>query len=83
MARLERLRLEGQLISRKRVREAFNRVSSILKSVGESLQRQFGPKALDVLNEGLDDAEREVKTSFADGPEALYRDEGPVNGSGQ
>jgi hypothetical protein len=60
MARLKRGEMERTLIPRDETRMCMGRMASILRNCGEVLQRQFGPGALDVLNEALDDAEAEV-----------------------
>jgi ParB-like chromosome segregation protein Spo0J len=39
-------------------------IASILRGCGDTLQRNFGPEALDILNDALDDAEREINTNF-------------------
>lgn len=64
MARLDRLEREASLLPRDEVREALGRVSSILRSAGETLQRQFGDAAVEILCEALDDAQREVDRCF-------------------
>ena len=66
MARLDRLEREGELLPRDEVREALGRVSSILRSAGDTLQRLYGMGALEVLCEALDDAEREVDRCFGE-----------------
>jgi hypothetical protein len=60
MAKLKRGEMERTLIPRDETRMCMGRMASILRNCGEVLQRQFGPGALDVLNEALDDAEGEV-----------------------
>jgi hypothetical protein len=64
LARLDRLEREGQLLPRDSVRDALGRVAGILRGAGDSLQRQFGPAAVEVLYEALDDATREIDHSF-------------------
>ena len=64
MARLDRLEREGELLPRDEVREALGRISSILRSAGDTLQRHYGTGALEVLCEALDDAQREVDRCF-------------------
>jgi hypothetical protein len=66
LARLDRLEREGLLLPRDKVREALGRVAAIIRAAGDALQRQFGLAALELLNESLDDAEREVERSFGD-----------------
>jgi len=60
MAKLKRGEMERTLIPRDETRMCMGRMATILRNCGEVLQRQFGPGALDVLNEALDDAEAEV-----------------------
>lgn len=64
MARLDRLEREQQLIPRDLARESLGRVAAILRGAGDALQRQFGPAAVEVLNEALDDAQREIERAF-------------------
>ena len=66
MARLKRGEMEGQLIPRDESRMALGRIAAILRNCGELLQRQFGPGALDILNEALDDAEQETDRFFGE-----------------
>jgi hypothetical protein len=69
LARLDRLERERVLIPRDRCREALGRVAAILRSAGDTLGRQFGPGATELLYEALDDATREVERSFGEGGE--------------
>ena len=39
-------------------------MATILRGAGDALQRQFGPAAVEILYEALDDANREVAQSF-------------------
>jgi hypothetical protein len=64
IARLDRLEREGHLVPRDEVREALGRIASILRGAGDTLQRQFGQAAADILLEALDDAGREIDRSF-------------------
>lgn len=64
IARLDRLQREQQLLPRDEVREALGRIAAILRGAGDSLQRQFGPAAVDTLYEALDDAETELDRFF-------------------
>lgn len=63
LARLDRLERERVLVSRQEVREGLTRVVSVLRTAGETLQRQFGPGALEILNEALLEVEREMERS--------------------
>ena len=66
MAKLKRGEMERTLIPRDEARVAQGRIASIIRNCGEVLQRQFGPAALDILNEALDDAEAEVRKCFGE-----------------
>lgn len=67
MARLDRLEREGQLLQRDLVRMSLAKVSSVLRGAGESLQRQFGQAAADILSDALDDAQLEINRFFEQG----------------
>jgi len=71
LARLDRLEREGSLVPRDEVRQALGRVAAMLRSTGDTLQRQFGPAALEVFLEALDDVEREIQRSFTEATDAL------------
>ena len=71
LARLDRLEREDHLVPRDQVREALGRIAAIVRSAGDTLQRQFGLPALEILLEALDDAERELTRSFG-----VERDDG-------
>lgn len=73
LARLDRLEREQQLVPRDQVREALGRVAAILRGAGDSLQRQFGVAAVEVLYEALDDAQRELDRTF--GPAGFDHDD--------
>lgn len=74
LARLKRRELEGQLIPRDEIHDGLTLIASILRGAGAVLQRQFGDDARIVLDEALDDAEREIRSlcgpigPAADGP---------------
>jgi hypothetical protein len=67
LARLDRLEREGELLPREQVRESMGRIAAMLRAAGDTLQRQFGPAAVEILYEALDDAGREVDRSFGSG----------------
>ena len=67
LVRLERREREGQLVSRDLSHQAWTRVAGVLHRAGETLQRQYGPAALRILNQALEDASREVDSVFTDG----------------
>lgn len=60
LARLDRLERERQLLPRDEVRESWGRMAAILRGAGDALQRQFGSEAVEILNDALDDCEREI-----------------------
>jgi hypothetical protein len=64
LARLDRMEREKQLIPRDGVRQALGKIAGILRAAGESLQRQYGQQAKDLLDEALDDAAQEVERAF-------------------
>ena len=66
LARLDRLERERRLLPRDEVREALGRIAAILRSAGDTLSRDFGTAAAEVLHEALDDAQREVASSLGD-----------------
>lgn len=70
LAKLDRLQREGMLIERDRAREALGRIAALIRAAGDALQRQFGPAALEMLNEVLADAQRENERSFGPDPPA-------------
>ena len=64
LARLDQMEREQSLIPRDQARIALGRIASIIRNCGETLQRQFGPAALEVLNEAIDDAQQETDRAF-------------------
>ena len=70
LARLDRLERERVLVNRQAIREGMGRISAVLRTAGDTLQRQFGPEALEILNEALAEAERELVRSDFDGNES-------------
>ena len=64
LARLDRLEREGQLVSRDSVRQGLAQIAGLLRTAGESLQRECGSEARLILDEALDDAGREIERLF-------------------
>ena len=64
IARLDRLEREEALLPRDVVREALGRIAGILRGAGDTLLREFGLEAGQVLYEALDDAGREIDRSL-------------------
>ncbi len=69
IARLDRLEREGQLLPREMTRVVLGRIATILRDAGDTLQRQFGPAAAEILHEALEDAEREIDRTFGAAPD--------------
>ncbi len=64
MARLDRLERERVLVRRDEARTALGRIAAILRGAGETLQRQFGAAAVEIMYEALDDAGLEIERAF-------------------
>lgn len=64
--RLRRLELEGRLSPRETVRETLARWAAILRSAAVELERKHGDDARAILDEALDDAERELAALTSD-----------------
>jgi hypothetical protein len=62
LANLERLAREQSLLSRDRVHLVMERVGGILRRSVEGVQREYGAEAAALIDEALDDAEREVRS---------------------
>jgi hypothetical protein len=80
MARLDRLEREQKLIPRDTAREALGRIAAILRGAGDTLQREFGLAAVEILYEALDDCQREVDRSFGDAGHATSLEPPPDPG---
>lgn len=70
LARLDRLERERRLLPRDEVREALGRIAAILRGAGDTLQRQFGTAAVEIMYEALDDAQGEIDRTLGDTPES-------------
>lgn len=68
LARLDVLERQRQLLPRGAVRAELARIAAILRAAGETLQRDFGAGAAEILFEALDDAEREIGRAFDEEP---------------
>ena len=67
LARLDRLEREGTLVSRDEIREGLGRIAAILRTAGETLQRQYGNGAVEILDDALDDALSAIAQLCGDG----------------
>jgi phage terminase Nu1 subunit (DNA packaging protein) len=66
LARLDRLRKEGELVDRSTSRTCWTILARRLRQAGTSLQKLFGPGAAKILNEAIEDCKREIDTTFPD-----------------
>lgn len=64
LARLDRLEREAVLVRKDVVRDGTGRIAARLRLAADTLERQFGPAAADILREALDDAERDIQRSY-------------------
>jgi len=76
LARLDRLERERTLVPRDEIREGLGLLASMLRGVGETLQRQFGPVAGEILNEVLDEMDREIIRRVGDANGSLEDSDG-------
>ncbi len=65
-AKLDVQERERNLLAREDMHLMLGRVAAILRQAGATLQRQFGADAGGILNEALDDAERDIRGFFRD-----------------
>ncbi len=79
LKRLDRLERERVLLSRDQVHEGLARLASVLRNLGENLQRHHGSSAADLLEEALEDYEREVKTHFGEDPNTQHDSDSDTN----
>lgn len=68
LARLVRLEREGELLPRDLVRQSLSKTAAIIRLAGETLQKQFGEAAAEVLYEAIGDAEAEIDRFFTAEP---------------
>ena len=62
--KMDRLERERTLLPRDEIHEALGLMAAILRNLGETLQRLHGPAAQQLLNDALDDYQREIDTLF-------------------
>ena len=77
LARLDRQEREGQLLPREVTRIALGRVATILREAGDTLNRQFGATAGEILSEAIEDVMREIDSTFGNLPVNLQEPEAP------
>lgn len=66
LTRIKRLEAEGKLVPRAYVHEGFAVIASKLRGAGETLQRQYGKDALDILDRAIDEASAEIRNHFGE-----------------
>lgn len=64
MARLDRLEREGILVRLDVLRPLMFRASGIIRQCGETLAKLFGNEAAAILNDALNDVDRELNDNF-------------------
>ena len=52
------------LVHREKIRQGLAAIAGVLRQFGDTLQRQHGPDALDLLNDALADCDRAVEAIF-------------------
>jgi hypothetical protein len=62
-------------VRRDEVRQSLGRIATIIRGVGDSLLRTYGPDAAEILHEGLEDAEREIEHAFGNEEEGISTDQ--------
>lgn len=65
--RIKRKTLELSLVPRGDIHAALTNIAAIIRSAGEQLEKHHGPDARAILDEALDDADREIDSLAADG----------------
>ena len=71
-------RERGQWIERRAIHEGHNRIGSVLRQAGDALLRNFGPSAQKILNDALDNSQREIDRLLAtDGDNPDLGEPGP------
>ncbi|MCC7336839.1 MAG: hypothetical protein IT422_17250 [Pirellulaceae bacterium] len=66
LARLQRLERETELLPRDLVRQSLAKTATLIRTAGESLQRQYRDGAAELLYEAIADAEAEIERFFAE-----------------
>ena len=66
LAELDVAEREGRLVDVAEMTEAFANFAGVIRGVGQALQRQYGPEAAQMLNDGLDDAASSVERFLAE-----------------
>ena len=61
LARFDRKEREGSLLDRESVRDSLTNMSAILRKLGVSIQQHFGPEAHQMVEEAIDDWERDFQ----------------------
>jgi len=64
LKRMVRKEKQGELIPRGDLREGLALMASILRRCGDTLQRQYGPEARDVLDDALNECLEEVQAAI-------------------
>lgn len=66
LAEMEVKRQEGNLVDRSAMRELLGRAAGLIRGAAKSLQRAFGEEARRILDDSLDEVDREFSKVFGD-----------------
>jgi hypothetical protein len=64
LARLDRLEREGSLLRLEDVHESLMELADLLRGAGDQLQREYGPDAMQIIDETLTEFNRRVLKRF-------------------
>jgi hypothetical protein len=68
LAEIEVQSKRGSLVPRNEIRTGLDAIAARLRGFAEELQREFGPGAIDLLDEALTDCENAIDRMYSDDP---------------
>jgi len=74
LARLDRLRRQGELVDRSSAQTCWAILARRLGQLGMALQKEFGPRPAKMLNDAIADCQREVQAALPDKSETPTSD---------
>jgi hypothetical protein len=66
LAKLDRLEREQELLPRDKTHAGLIQIASILRTMGEQLQKKFGPEAQEMVDNALENAARTIEELFGE-----------------
>lgn len=66
IARLDLLEREGKLMPRDEARQCMWRIAALLRSAGETIEKQCGREPAEILRQAIEDIAREIDRGFAE-----------------